>query len=343
MKTDFDFEFEPYLIEGYGAHESMGQDRPHLVMECPWCGRTDRLSIALESDDSGKHPRGAWQCHACVDQGESRSGMNFTSLYAALEGITWQEAAQRLRAGRVPVAQMGSPSPSLEPVPTAFDPYTEIRRMVPEFQPVVDPYTGVVSYPRYLAERNVEPWLAAEYMLGFCTSGRYAKRIILPLVTDRKVDFAARHVEPNHPVRYLNGPSAGSMVYGWLQARNRLLDRRGDYLVIVEGPFDALAFARLGVPVVALVGKSLSRTKMTLIKALPAASWVVCLDATERDTTINYAIKSGLSAYVALLDGVKDPGEATDEQLKRVLAGAIPARQAWAARITERLASLRED
>lgn len=351
------FDVEDYLVNNHGARQS-GTKRAQLVMTCPRCGGEDRLYVNVE-DDGDDHPRGAFICYRC-DNPPFR-GRSFAGLFAELEGVDLREARHRmLDSAGISFGRSVVPPPpvarraALKHAPRARlgggqSVVQMMQELIPEFEPC---WRGENRYqiPRYLKQRKVPSIVCQLYDIGFATHGRFHDRIILPVVMgDGSVDYTARSTLADEEIRYLSGPYAGSMVYGWRQASWLLQSSvhresgEQDYVVIVEGPFDVLGFARVGVPAVGLLGKStFSREKFEMARSTGAKRLLLCLDAGERDAAVADAIRTGVQVEIIEdLEGFKDPGEAPDEVLLRAVRRSTSVSDAWARGVRDRLSRLR--
>ena len=332
----------PFDIEGYleerGGKRS-GSDRLQMVLDCPFCGGQNGLYVNLEYAEEGEitRPVGAWICYKCSPISKSRS---FAPLLAILEDVATPEARRMLIANVCEAPPVIPPPPRQGGERRAISPLTAhagdipaaLLRLIPEYVPVFDGRTW--RMPRYLSARHVPREVAAAYHLGYCTSGRLTDRIVLPLIDEENVDYTARAIRPEERLRYISGAHAGQMVFGWHLLQGAKLEA----LVLVEGPFDALAFARLRIPVLALLGKSLSRKKLNLVQRLRPQRLVVCLDQGEARAAALEALGANLDAWIVPdLEGWKDPGEAPDEVLSRAIQRAVPAGQALMGAIRSKL------
>ena len=340
------FDIEDYLESNFGARLS-GTKRQQLVMDCPMCGKKDGLYVNLE-EDGDDHPRGAFICYSCDDP--LFRGKNFTQFYATVEGIEWREARQRMMLesnidfGAIPSAPRQARPPKKR-IPVAKAEGRSIveimRALIPEYIPCFDGARWRV--PKYMKDRRVSRDTCRSYDIGYATEGRFANRIILPVVTPAGVDYTARSTDPNEYIRYLSGPHAGEMVYGFYQAK-RLIETTGlDFVVIVEGPFDVLGFARVGIPAVGLLGKStISLAKVEMARSTGAERLLLCLDAGERNSAVSHANRLGLNVMIVEdLEGYKDSGDAPDDVLLRVPERAASIGDAWGRSIREKLDRIR--
>jgi hypothetical protein len=99
---------------------------------------------------------------------------------------------------------------------------------------------------RYLLDRNVTPKQIRTKLIGFTMQGRYAYRIIFPVLNEGNlVGLVARAFTPSAKVRYLN--SVGDK-YLWNYTPAKRTDPKhlGRTIILSEGIFKALNIERLG-------------------------------------------------------------------------------------------------
>jgi DNA primase len=118
-------------------------------------------------------------------------------------------------------------------------------------------YTKAMNY---LKSRGIESYDIERYDIGYCSSGDYAGRIIVPSFdVDNKLNyFLARDFTGNAYLKYKNPPVSKDVV---------VFENQLDYsepLILCEGVFDAIAIRRNAV---ALLGKNLpSKLKMKIVE-----------------------------------------------------------------------------
>ena len=83
-------------------------------------------------------------------------------------------------------------SREVEPMPTGFKPCYG---------------NGHWSVPRYAKERGIAKESIKKHRIGYCTSGRYANRLIIPVRCDGNQSFVARDMIGESDRKYLNPPS----------------------------------------------------------------------------------------------------------------------------------------
>lgn len=283
-----------YLRE-LGAHESQGSKGTEWAVKCPFCGKAGHCYVNEWS--------GAWVCYRCGEK-----GLSILRLAAEIEGISRSAAFRRLQeiAARPGYDTRAAPPPE---VPTYVDvPLPE------EFTPVVDA-DGRVRLPLYLKERNITVETAAAFGLGFCTSGRYANRVILPIDCPRGRSFTSRLTLPGEP-RYLAGQWAGRLLFGWHTIAG------SDWCVVVEGPFDTLMTAQAQLPVVGQMGMTLRKSQEDMLRAAGIKRMVFLLDAGAYKAAVEAASKiTWAEALVARLES-GDPHSAGEDGIRAAVAAA---------------------
>lgn len=135
----------------------------------------------------------------------------------------------------------------------------------------------------YLSNRGVTGTQIRRYKIGYCTTGRYRRRLVFPITyKGKQVYFTTRYVG-DHNIKTLN-PKAeedadgnavtyhkGACLWGYDRCRGKRT------VTIVEGVFDGMACD----PAVALLGKTISDAQLGLLHELHESGtsrFVVALD-----------------------------------------------------------------
>jgi DNA primase len=172
---------------------------------------------------------------------------------------------------------------------------------------------------RYLANRGIDLRTAQIFGFGFCVTGDYAQRVIIPVrLHGSTIGFTARTIlnRKEEPLRYKTpqGFSATNFLFNYDVVKNN------DYVVVVEGPMDAM---KLCTDAVALFTNAMSPAQQLQI----VRTWnrvIVLLDraATEEAQEIRKKLSGMVRCSVATLEHSKDPGEADRFEIARALAEA---------------------
>jgi DNA primase len=258
-------------------------------------------------------------------------GVRFLSLVAALEGTDEEGALELLgfsenieihteNVRRFQTATSSAPEFVDVPLPDEYEPVFDGQRY---------------RMPKYLTTRGISRETARSFQLGFCQTGKFAGRIIIPVSCPKGRSFQARATWDT-PLRYLSGPGSGKLLHGWYQARE-LIDggdaRIESAVVVVEGPFDAMRLHQFGFPAVALMGLAVRRAQkdMLLLEELSGMRYVIMLDTTAVDAALAAGQRLGTErVLIAFLRKAKDPAEASEEAIEDALRNAVPWHEAMA-------------
>ena len=207
----------------------------------------DRL-VAKALTEARPNPSGWWRakCPLCEERTgkQDRKGALSINVHSGVYYCWKCGATGCVREGDREVFHGDAPEKS---APEAFSP--------PEaFTPLLDPALSLEPARRYLAGRGLDLEMLAGVGVGACSSGRYARRVVVPVLGgdgETWMGWVGRTwvpgVEPTY--YYPAGMARGSVLYN--QAALMVATEAPVY--VVEGVFDALA---LGEDAVAVLGKA---------------------------------------------------------------------------------------
>lgn len=206
--------------------------------------RKQHFSINLDT--------GLWQDFRKGEKG------NFYYLYSYLEGVTYIQAKRivdircigRVPLPALPVTELDTPSKSIQEEMQHFTAIELNKEPVSELE---------VSAYLYLTDRKI---LSDKYPYFVATGGRFHGRVIIPFWRNEDlVYFQARSLIGQKP-KYLNPGSE----FG-LKSKNYLFpfDLSEKYVVICEGPIDAISLQMQGVNATATLGCSISNVQSRLL------------------------------------------------------------------------------
>jgi len=121
----------------------------------------------------------------------------------------------------------------------------------------------------FLIERGIEPELAERYGLGFCAGGIMKGRIAIPIhnINGELVAYVGRYANehiPDKVDRYRFPKRFLKSLELYNLHRAITLEKR--HLVLVEGYWSAIRLHEAGIPVVALMGTSVSQAQAQLVR-----------------------------------------------------------------------------
>jgi DNA primase len=157
---------------------------------------------------------------------------------------------------------------------------------------------------RYLTRRKISPLDIIKYNIGFCGSGQYKNRIIIPSYDHSGAlnYFVSRTWIKDHPLKYMNPPVSKEII------GLELLINWNMPVVLTEGVFDCIAIRRNAIP---LFGKSINEAlKMKLVENNVKDLYLI-LDEDALENAIRSAeelCSYGINVYAVEL-GDKDPSD----------------------------------
>jgi hypothetical protein len=166
------------------------------------------------------------------------------------------------------------------------------------------------AYTYLIAERKISRELILKYRLGFCTTGKYAKRIIIPSydINGEINYFVGRSYDPKEKKgkkKYLNPPADTSKIIF-----NEGFVNWDSTVYLVEGAFEMLSFPANIIP---MLGKTLSTTLFMKLKELkPDVVVLLDPDAYKNAVELFYTLQT---IYVGCEDRVKIVKLPTEEDL----------------------------
>lgn len=281
-----------------------GQPRAHRgtggewTILCPW-HQEHSPSCCVNVDKK------VFICHGCGEKGR------LTKLIARLQNITWNEAA-RIADEAVHFYSKEIESGKIQ-LPKEF---SRLPR---------GGHFGQIAMS-YLAGRRITQEQVVRHGIGFCITGKYAFRIIVPIrLNGALVSFVARDFtgKAERKVRYPIGARAAEAIFNYDAAL-----AHAKTVVITEGWADALAVERViqrdGVlnswTATAIGGKELTIEKRELFRQFKNFLIVLDRDAAREAALMREQLDAFRNVAVRIVSvTAKDPAEESEESLITLL------------------------
>lgn len=167
----------------------------------------------------------------------------------------------------------------------------------------------------YLKKRNISENDIKKYNIGYCASGRYRNRIIVPSY-DKNGQlnyFIARSFEKDPFLKYDAPSCSKTEIIGFEYLINWKVP-----VILCEGSFDAIAVKRNAIP---LFGKSIPKALMIKLAESEVKTVYIALDNDALKESISYTetlINMGKDVYLIELNG-KDPSELGFQEITKLL------------------------
>jgi DNA primase len=183
----------------------------------------------------------------------------------------------------------------------------------------------------YLKQRGITKKHIIKYNIGFCPTGLYGGRIIVPSYDSRNQlnYFIARSIFAEEKQKYKNPPVSKDVIVFFNQ-----IDWKQP-ITLCEGVFDAIALKRNSIP---LLGKFVQKTLMGAIKNTNPDIYI-CLDSdAQEDAMVLY---NKIKPYVKSVRNIKldskDAGENTFQNILKYQKNSVTL--SWETVLREKLSN----
>ena len=238
--------------------------RGNFAFHCPFCNhRKPKLEINMATNEEGRNP---WECWVCQTRGRT-----IRSLLYQLKTPSDQaaEITKYLPKG----SQLEYKGLSIVELPKEFQPLYNASE------------TSVVAnlVKKYLHERGITDNDFIKYGIGYCTTGEFGGRVIIPSYSESGTlnFFVARTYNGNY-FKYKNPEASKDIVFF-----ENLINWNAP-IILCEGVFDAMAIRRNSIP---MLGKSVSTSLYKKLLTSTTRDIYIALDIDARDKALKMAEK----------------------------------------------------
>jgi len=275
--------------------------RGNRAYSCPFCHHSKpKLEINFTENKNGDNP---WHCWVCNKKGKK--------LYQVFKQIGASD--DKMAELRAIVKYVGPET----------DVSTEVKLTLPKEFETFENLKQVDIEGRqalaYLKNRGLTEDDILKYNIGYCSSGRYAKMVIIPSydANGQLNYFTGRSFEKDPYVKYRN-PSVSRDIIPF-----ELFINWNIPLILCEGPFDALAIKRNVIP---LLGKNIQSKLMKKIVTSSVEKIYIALDRDAQKQALTFCeqlLNEGKEVYLVDMQD-KDPGEMGFENFTKLIQETYP-------------------
>ena len=258
--------------------------RDNYAFHCPFCNhRKPKLEINMHTNEEGKN---FWECWVCQTKGQS------------IRSLLRQLKTPRDQASEI-----------LKYLPKGTNieyKQLSIIELPKEFKPLIAATsTSVIAntIKKYLYARGLTDVDFIKYNIGYCTSGEYGGRVVIPSYngSNQLNYFVARTYDGNY-FKYKNPEASKDIIFF-----ENLINWNVP-IILCEGVFDAMSIKRNAIPI---LGKSISTSLYRKIITSKVKDIYVALDDDAKDRALEIGEKflnQGKRVFIVTLPD-KDPSE----------------------------------
>ena len=258
--------------------------RDNYAFHCPFCNhRKPKLEINMHTNEEGKN---FWECWVCQTKGQS------------IRSLLRQLKTPRDQASEI-----------LKYLPKGTNieyKQLSIIELPKEFKPLIAATsTSVIAntIKKYLYARGLTDIDFIKYNIGYCTSGEYGGRVVIPSYngSNQLNYFVARTYDGNY-FKYKNPEASKDIIFF-----ENLINWNVP-IILCEGVFDAMSIKRNAIPI---LGKSISTSLYRKIITSKVKDIYVALDDDAKDRALQIGEKflnQGKRVFIVTLPD-KDPSE----------------------------------
>jgi len=282
-------------------------NRNNIAFFCPFCHHNKRkLEVQLITNNKSENP---WHCWTC-----NKAGKKLTSLFKSLN-VSRDKIAELYKILSIQPKYSSSQFDSNFQGMTVIDLPKEYIPLYKNSESIE--YKNAIHYLR--AKRKITLSEIVKYNIGYCESGEYAKKIIIPSYdeTGKLNYFVGRAYYDAETFKHKN-PEVSKNCVGFELFINWSLP-----LVLVEGAFDAIAVRRNAIP---LFGKTISEDLRKKIIENKVSQLYICLDKDAQKQALDHAeyfMNNGVEVYFVDLKE-KDPAEIGFEKMCKLIKETQP-------------------
>lgn len=263
--------------------EPENPDSEWVYYKCPFCQKQGKHKIKLAINANTL----VWKCWVCKEHGS-----NLFSLIRKLGKWSLKDRVKSAVQNIIP-QKFSKPKGKLS-LPKEFLPLNQDRDFIMKKRVL-----------RYLKKRGIGQYQINKYDIGFCQTGQYKNRIVIPSFDQKGVlnYFTGRSIVKEQELKYLNPNCARSQIIIF----ENLITWKFP-VVLTEGIFDAMSVNFNAIP---LMGKVVPNALVEKLLYYDAEV-IITLDSDARDDQydiLRQLYKQGLSNIYYLNLPEKDPSE----------------------------------
>lgn len=259
--------------------------RNNYSYTCPFCHREGKMEVNMTENKEGKNPYHCWVC--------DQRGTSIHTLF------------KKVKVSRDKMDKLHSLVKSSNTYVSTTK--SEIIELPKEYQSLNAKISKSNIMARhaisFLKKRNITGYDVLKYNIGYCESGKYRNRVIIPTYDkDGNLNYFTARAFDDNSFKYMNPEASRDII------ANEHLINWNLPVILCEGLFDALAIKRNVIP---LLGKNIQSSLMKKLVTSKVNKIYIALDKDAMKQALRFCemlLAEGKEVYLADLQD-KDPSE----------------------------------
>lgn len=284
------------LQNAFGSYRKTGKS--NYAFHCPNCNhRKNKLEVNVDT--------GNYHCWVCDNDVKGRSIFSLLKRFNVAQSY-FDELGRIDNSYIKTFTKVNDPSIDLVTLPIDFIPLWKFSKD-PEYRNAI----------KYLKKRNITASDIIRYNIGYCISGKYKQKLIIPSY-DESNSLNYFVVKDYYIGSYLNPPHSKNVV---------IFDSYINWnvpVILVEGMFDAIAIKFNALP---LLGKQLNNSIKNKLKEKRVKQVYLILDSdalTKSLQIADYLIKNGILVNLVTLPEGEDPSSLGFMKMNSLIEKSVP-------------------
>jgi transcription elongation factor Elf1 len=271
------------------VNSALGVGKPtsknNYAYTCPFCSRENKMEVNMTENKEGRNP---WHCWVCDQKG--------TSIHALFKKV--KVSSDKMDKLHSLIKSSNTYTYTIQ---------TQTLELPKEYVSLNGKFSSSNIMAKhaltFLKHRKITTYDVLKYNIGYCESGKYRNRIIIPTYDkDGNLNYFTGRAFDSNSYKYMNPEVSRDVI------ANEHLINWDLPIILCEGLFDALAIKRNVIP---LLGKNIQSNLMKKLVTSKVDKIYIALDKDAIKQALRFCemlLAEGKEVYLVDLQD-KDPSE----------------------------------
>jgi transcription elongation factor Elf1 len=286
------------------VNSALGVGKPtsknNYAYTCPFCSRENKMEVNMTENKEGRNP---WHCWVCDQKG--------TSIHALFKKV--KVSSDKMDKLHSLIKSSNTYTYTIQ---------TQTLELPKEYVSLNGKFSSSNIMAKhaltFLKHRKITTYDILKYNIGYCESGKYRNRIIIPTYDkDGNLNYFTGRAFDSNSYKYMNPEVSRDVI------ANEHLINWDLPIILCEGLFDALAIKRNVIP---LLGKNIQSNLMKKLVTSKVDKIYIALDKDAIKQALRFCemlLAEGKEVYLVDLQD-KDPSEMGFENFTNLIQTTQP-------------------